>query len=133
MSIKTRAKTPTLLFSLVFWGTTTHAAPGDSMALARDFATCQGRYAAQVDYDRLMGREIDKSAAAAKMFEQMPDAVAPTDPDARKEIHTSQQGALGVHWNLLHSADFSADDRLARHARDRAAHHIRMCETLVLG
>ena len=124
----------TVLF-IALLGSTAQAAPGDAMALARHFATCQGRYTAQVDYDGLMGRKIDEAEQHAAMFAELVETVMPldADTDARKTIYASHQGALGVHWNLLHAADFSFDDRLAQHARNKAARDLQMCKSLVLG
>lgn len=135
MRIKTTVKSSAALFMFALSGATTSAAPGDAMTLARDFATCQGRYAAQVDYDGLMGREIGEAAQHAAMFAELVETVMPIDaaPDALETIYTSRQGALGVHWNLLHSADFAFNDRLATHARNKAQRDLQMCNMLVLG
>ena len=108
------------------------AAPEDHIATARDFATCLGRYAAQEDYDRLMGRDVTQAAARAAMFGELLDAVAPVEPEAERALRKSRKGAEGAHWTLLHSADFSFDARLARHAQHTAARNIAMCEMLVL-
>ena len=133
MSRKTRAK-PTLI-GLIFGAALPMAATAaeDHNTLALDFATCLGRYAAQEDYDRLMGRDVALASARAAMFGELLDAISPTEQEATRALYKSRKGAEGAHWTLLHSADFSFDARLARHAQDTARRNIRMCEMLVLG
>lgn len=109
------------------------AAPFGTSTLARDFATCQGRYAAQADYDRVMGRDVADVVARAAQFDELLAAIVPAGSEAEHAIRTSRKGAAGAHWTLLHSADFSKDSRLARHALNTARRNIAMCEMLVLG
>ena len=85
------------------------AASDETSNLAQDFATCLGRYAAQQNYDRLMGRDVSEAAARAQMFGELLDAIAPAEDDGLRALRKSRKGAEGAHWTLLHSADFSFD------------------------
>ncbi|MEM7630836.1 MAG: hypothetical protein AAF227_02285 [Pseudomonadota bacterium] len=109
------------------------AASDETSNLAQDFATCLGRYAAQQNYDRLMGRDVSEAAARAQMFGELLHAIAPAEDDGLRALRKSRKGAEGAHWTLLHSADFSFDPRLAHHAQSTAARNLAMCEMLVLG
>ncbi|MEO1363066.1 MAG: hypothetical protein AAFU86_04730 [Pseudomonadota bacterium] len=133
MSRKTRLK-PTLiglLFGLI--APLAQAASDENTTLARDFATCLGRYDAQQDYDSLMGRDVTQATARAQMFGELLDAIASGDGESLQVLQKSRVGAEGAHWTLLHSADFSFDARLARHALTTAQRNIAMCDMLVLG
>ncbi|MEM6760844.1 MAG: hypothetical protein AAF601_15325 [Pseudomonadota bacterium] len=103
--------------------------------LVENFVTCQGRYAAQEDYDSVMGRDPSFARARAAVFGELVAAVLPVDiSDAhRREIGRARRGALGLHWSLLRAGDLSGNARMARHAHAQAARHLSMCEMLVLG
>ncbi|MEL7164157.1 MAG: hypothetical protein AAFY52_01940 [Pseudomonadota bacterium] len=103
--------------------------------LVDHFVTCQGRYAAQEDYDSLMGRDASLARARATAFEDLVAAVLPTDITEadKRAIGQARRGALGQHWGLLRAGALARDTRMARHARAQAARHLAMCEMLVLG
>ncbi|MEL7093541.1 MAG: hypothetical protein AAFN94_17580 [Pseudomonadota bacterium] len=122
------------MFAVLFAGVAApqvHAGPD----LVDNFVTCQGRYAAQEDYDSLMGRDASYARARAAAFGDLVAAVMPVDiSDADKRaIGQARRGALGLHWSLLRTGALARETRMARQARAQAARHLAMCEMLVLG
>ena len=129
MFYQLKAVAAAFLLSLGAPPNSANAASDEVDPLAGHFATCLGRYSAEADYNRLMGRDVSRVAARAILFDEMLHAIADDAPVLEK----SRNSAAGAHWALLHTADRSFDARMARHAALTSQRNIAMCEMLVLG
>ena len=135
MSIKTWANATAIATIITLAAPVLHAASETDRGLAGHFAACLGRYAAEENYNQLMGRDVGAAPERMAVFDELLASVTPADADraTKRALIRTRSGAEGAHWSLLHSADFSINDRIARHAKATAARNLALCEMLVLG
>lgn len=112
------------------------ALPGQAAERARDFATCLGRYAAEMDHHRLLGDDTAQAAQRYATFAALLEAVQPdavADGLAPRRLLAYRSGAKDAQSRLLHQAQYSVDARRARHARSLARQYLASCDRLFLG
>ncbi|MCT4553405.1 MAG: hypothetical protein N4A53_01850 [Pelagimonas sp.] len=121
---------------LVFLADAAHALPGQAAERARDFATCLGRYAAEMDHHRILGRDPSEAIQRYTTFRTLLDAVQPdavADGLPARRLLAYRSGAKEAQARLLHQAQYSFDARRARHAMALARQHLASCDRLFLG
>ncbi|MFN3211086.1 MAG: hypothetical protein ACE369_19225 [Roseovarius sp.] len=100
--------------------------------LAEVFATCTGRYSAEVAHAWLI-QSPETSAIERKHAWFKSLLIAAADTDASNPLIHQRVDAKVAHANMLSTAQFSQDLGRARWARDRAAAEIALCDGLLLG
>lgn len=122
------------LFLLAIAAFPLRAVTFDAAELARNFASCLGRYSATMEHEWLLGRDGAQASAARRQFEALLEAVA---PDARMAglggaqfLHIRIE-AKQAQAQLLTYASFGLDPRRARLARANAERLLDGCRMLV--
>ena len=112
------------------------ALPADPVEQARVFASCLGRFSAEMEHDWLMGGDGEAARKERRLFESLLDAVL---PDASRGglggarlLHMRIE-AKHAQARLLQAAQFQDDPRRAERAGRVALRHVSQCRALVLG
>lgn len=128
-------KTSVLSLMLSF-GTSLAALPLDVREQAQSFASCLGRYSAQMEHEWLMGRDGADASERRRLFESLLDAIQMDAQDAGlngSDILHIRIEAKFAQARLLQLATFSDDTRRAGQARLRAHALLGNCQALVFG
>ena len=102
----------------------------ESETISAHFATCLGRYSAQVFHDHLMRRDADADMRRQRAFADIFEASAPSDPGRLMAQRIDAKMRFAA---LLRIAEFHTDPAQARRAARLVRSHLRACDTLVLG
>ncbi len=106
------------------------------MDLSQQFASCLGRYSAELEHRFLLGEPAEQSIARRDLFKDLLFAVAPNADNLEgngARILSLRVEAKHAQKRLLHTATFNGNQRLARHAKARALREIQTCDMLALG
>ena len=105
--------------------------PAQAEPLAYIFATCTGRFSAELEHAWLMGNpETESIAHRRAQFEDLLYAVA-TDGEHRNLLNR-RINAKQAHAQILQQAIFSADSAQAEWARRRVNMEIGYCASFLL-
>jgi len=123
-------RTLVALLALVPAGTG-RAAPGDLSDPAVVFATCAGRYSAEMEHRWLLGRDADEVTKQRRAMIDLVESVRADDQGAfilARRIEAKMAQAA-----LLQRAEFGRDEGAARRALRLAQTAIRQCGALLPG
>ena len=95
------------------------------------FATCAGRFSAEMEHDWLIGGTGDAARATRAIFVALIDAAS--DPAQAAALLDTRIRAKHAQAVLLQQASFHTDRVLARRAQAMAQRQRRLCETMILG
>lgn len=101
-------------------------------ALSLRFATCLGRYSAQISHAYLMRRDAGEAEQRQRAFAALLDATRP-GAFSPAEIMAQRIDAKMRFAALLQIAEFHTDPRRADRAARLIRRHLNGCATLVLG
>ena len=105
--------------------------PAQAEPLTHIFATCTGRFSAELEHAWLMGHpEADSIAHRRAQFEDLLYAVA-TDGEQR-DLLNRRINAKQAHAQILQQATFSTDSAQAEWARRRVNMEIGYCASFLL-
>lgn len=110
---------------------TGRAAPGDLSDPVVIFATCAGRYSAEVEHRWLMGRNADEVTKQRRAMIDLVDAVRADDQGS--QVLARRIEAKFAQAALLQRAEFGGDTPAARRALRLAQTAIRQCAALLPG
>ena len=109
----------------------TSSMPAQAEPLTHIFATCTGRFSAELEHAWLMGHpETDSIAHRRAQFEDLLYAVA-TDGEHR-DLLNRRINAKQAHAQILQQATFSTDSAQADWARRRVNMEIGYCASFLL-
>lgn len=124
----------TLLTLFVVSATATPAAASND--LLREFASCAGRYGAQLDHAWLMNDpDFGTTATRRRVFAELVDALLPGARDDGLPTHQPlawRVDARMAHAQLLQVATFGTNPSAREPARQLASDYIRACDQLLL-
>ncbi|EAQ02952.1 hypothetical protein OB2597_16260 [Pseudooceanicola batsensis HTCC2597] len=110
---------------------TGRAAPGDLSDPVTVFATCAGRFSAEMEHRWLVGRDPDRAARHRGAMIDLLDAVVP-NVDGRAVLARRIE-AKHAQATLLMRADFNVNAEDARQARVLADAALSRCAALIAG
>lgn len=108
------------------------ALPREPQERTQIFATCLGRYSAEMEHDWLVGEDAEDAQTHREMFEMLLFDVAPASGMTGPEILDLRIHAKMAHAQLLQTATFHTDPERKRLARAAVQRAIRPCEMLIL-
>ncbi|GGE31910.1 hypothetical protein GCM10011360_19850 [Primorskyibacter flagellatus] len=109
-------------------GTAAPGEPGDTVAL---FATCAGRYSAEMEHRWLIGHDATEITRHRRAMIDLVDAVR--TPDQGPRVLAWRVEAKVAQAMLLQRADFNTDPADAGRARDLARLALSQCGALIVG
>lgn len=102
------------------------------VSLAQVFASCAGRYSAEMQHAWLVdGSQAAEFKGKRDVFVSLTEASASNE--AVSQLLNNRIEAKHAHAQLLTTAQFQTDRRRANAAMRMASHHISACRQLLLG
>ena len=123
-----RALLVALVLAAPATGTAAPGEPGDPVAL---FATCAGRYSAEMEHRWLIGHDAAEITRPRRAMIDLVDAVR--TPDQGPRVLAWRVEAKVAQAMLLQRAEFNTDPADAGRARDLARLALSQCRALIAG